>query len=255
MSCHWPIRIHRRPPGARAFSRLPNDKKGKALGTRLTLRVLIPLYRRQNANLTRQFAAYQCNTNYLNTYSTWGEGVNRGIQIRRSAQIWSKIRDPTMVLSKFNKIKALLWSHNHAGSELNYKLNPQSEPKYKINPQSAVLIRSANPCKIFARSEIRTIFSVKSDDPKTYSPPPPLKGWWWILPYEKILKSRVSEMGFRWKAPPKTNYDDYVNLCMPDFFQVEINNLFRFRFEWIDIEFAEIVLKFDFAFSKLGIIF
>jgi hypothetical protein len=23
------------PPGARAFSRLPNDKKGKALGTRL----------------------------------------------------------------------------------------------------------------------------------------------------------------------------------------------------------------------------
>ena len=35
MTCHWPIRIHRRPPGARAFSRLPNDKKGKALGTRL----------------------------------------------------------------------------------------------------------------------------------------------------------------------------------------------------------------------------
>jgi hypothetical protein len=27
--------MHRRPPGARAFSRLPNDKKGKALGTRL----------------------------------------------------------------------------------------------------------------------------------------------------------------------------------------------------------------------------
>jgi hypothetical protein len=28
-------RIHRRPPGA--FSRLPNDKKGKALGTRLVV--------------------------------------------------------------------------------------------------------------------------------------------------------------------------------------------------------------------------
>jgi hypothetical protein len=40
--------------------------------------------------------------------------------------------------------------------------------------QSAILTRSANQCKIFARSEIRTIFSVKSDDSKTYSPPPPL---------------------------------------------------------------------------------
>jgi hypothetical protein len=26
-----------RPPGARVFSRLPNDKKGKALGTRLLI--------------------------------------------------------------------------------------------------------------------------------------------------------------------------------------------------------------------------
>jgi hypothetical protein len=88
----------------------------------------------------------------------------------------SAIRQWSCLLSKFESAKtSLLWSHN-PGSELNCKLNAQSEPKYYINPQSNVLIkliRSANPCKIFARSKIRTIFSVKSDDPKTYSPPPP----------------------------------------------------------------------------------
>jgi hypothetical protein len=29
------MKLQNGPPGARAFSRLPNDKKGKALGTRL----------------------------------------------------------------------------------------------------------------------------------------------------------------------------------------------------------------------------
>ena len=59
-----------------------------------------------------------------------GGGGNRGIQIHWSAQIWSKIRDPTMILSKFESAKALLSGSHNPGSDLNCKLNPQSEPKY-----------------------------------------------------------------------------------------------------------------------------
>jgi hypothetical protein len=60
--------------------------------------------------------------------------------------------------------------HN-PGSELNCKLNPQSEPKYLINPQSAVLVRSANPCKIFAISEQFFLWNPMIRKP--IHPPPP----------------------------------------------------------------------------------
>ena len=58
------------------------------------------------------------------------------------------------------------------------KFEAKSAIRAKILDKSAIccINKIRNPCKTFARSEIRTIFSVKSDDPKTYSPlpPPPL---------------------------------------------------------------------------------
>ena len=80
-----------------------------------------------------------------------------------------------MALSKSGSAKSSAMNL-HPGSELIFKQSPQPEPKYKTNTQSAGLIKSVNPCKIFARSKIRTIFFGESDDPKTYatfSPPPP----------------------------------------------------------------------------------
>jgi hypothetical protein len=71
-----------------------------------------------------------------------------------------------------NPLKAILWSNN-PGSELNCNLNPQSEPKYLINPQSAVLIRSANPCKISARSKSEQFFLWNPTIRKPIHPPPP----------------------------------------------------------------------------------
>jgi hypothetical protein len=54
------------------------------------------------------------------------------------------------------------------------KFEAKSAIRAKILDKSAIccINKIRNPCKTFARSEIRTIFSVKSDDPKTYSPPP-----------------------------------------------------------------------------------
>jgi hypothetical protein len=60
---------------------------------------------------------------------TGGGGGYRGIQIRRSVQIWSKIRDPTMVLSKFASGKSSAMK-SQSRIRPNCKLNPQSEPKY-----------------------------------------------------------------------------------------------------------------------------
>jgi hypothetical protein len=55
------------------------------------------------------------------------------------------------------------------------KFEAKSAIRAKILDKSAIcyINKIRNPCKTFARSEIRAIFSVKSDDPKTYSPPPP----------------------------------------------------------------------------------
>jgi hypothetical protein len=55
------------------------------------------------------------------------------------------------------------------------KFEAKSAIRAKILDKSAIccINKIRNPCKTFARFEIRTIFSVKSDDPKTYSPPPP----------------------------------------------------------------------------------
>ena len=77
-----------------------------------------------------------------------------------------------MALSKPGSAKSSAMNL-HQGSELNFKQSPQPEPKYKRNTQSAGLIKSVNPCKVFARSKIRTIFFGEFDDPKTYSPSPP----------------------------------------------------------------------------------
>jgi hypothetical protein len=54
---------------------------------------------------------------------SWTRGVNRGIQIRRSAQIWSKIRDPTMALSQ---------------SKIRTKLQAKSKIRAKILDKSAI---------------------------------------------------------------------------------------------------------------------
>jgi hypothetical protein len=54
-----------------------------------------------------------------------GGGVNRGLQIRRSAQIWSKIRDPTMVLFKFESAKS-------------YTMKSQSRIRTKLHAKSAI---------------------------------------------------------------------------------------------------------------------
>jgi hypothetical protein len=56
------------------------------------------------------------------------------------------------------------------------KFEAKSAIRAKILDKYAIccINKIRNPCKTFARSEIRTIFSVKSDDPKTYSPPPPI---------------------------------------------------------------------------------
>jgi hypothetical protein len=75
-----------------------------------------------------------------------------------------------------NPLNALLWSYN-PWSDLNCKVNSQSEPKSKINPQSAVLIRSANPCKIFVRSEINPNYffcDIRRSENLFTPPPPPL---------------------------------------------------------------------------------
>jgi hypothetical protein len=81
-----------------------------------------------------------------------------------------------MVLSEFESAKS---STMKSQSRIQTKLQAKSTIRAKILDKSAIRcinkIRKLNPCKIFARSEIRTFFSVKSDDPKTYSPPPPKK--------------------------------------------------------------------------------
>jgi hypothetical protein len=77
----------------------------------------------------------------------------------------AKSADPTMVLqlSKF-------------GSTNSSTMKSQSRIRIKLQAKSTIwakiLDKSANSCKKFARSKIRIIFSVKSDDPKTYSPTP-----------------------------------------------------------------------------------
>jgi hypothetical protein len=61
-------------------------------------------------------------------------------------------------------------------SRIRTKSQAKSTIRAKILDKSTIryINKIRKPCKIFARSEIRTIFCVKSDDPKTYSPPPPL---------------------------------------------------------------------------------
>jgi hypothetical protein len=61
------------------------------------------------------------------------------------------------------------------------KFEAKSAIGAKILDKSAIccINKIRNPCKTFDRSEIRTIFSVKSDDPKSgenlFTPPPPPK--------------------------------------------------------------------------------
>jgi hypothetical protein len=61
------------------------------------------------------------------------------------------------------------------------KFEAKSAIQAKILDKSAIccINKIRNRCKTFARSEIRTIFSVKSEYPKTYSPSPPLKNELW----------------------------------------------------------------------------
>jgi hypothetical protein len=77
-----------------------------------------------------------------------------------------------MALSKSGSAKSSAMNL-HPGSELNFKQSPQSEPKYKTNTHGRWINKILEPCKIFARSKIRTNFFGESDDPKTYSPSPP----------------------------------------------------------------------------------
>ena len=62
-------------------------------------------------------------------------GVNRGIQIRRSAQIWSKIRDPIMVLSKFESAKS---STMTSQSRIRTKLQVKFTIRAKTLDKSAI---------------------------------------------------------------------------------------------------------------------
>jgi hypothetical protein len=78
-----------------------------------------------------------------------------------------------MVLSKFESAKC---STMKSQSRIRTKLQAKSTIRAKILDKSA--IRCINKIR---KSEIRTIFSVKSDDPKTYSPPPP-PVWHYSLP-------------------------------------------------------------------------
>jgi hypothetical protein len=77
-----------------------------------------------------------------------------------------------MVLSKFESAKS---STMKSQSRIRTKLEAKSTIRAKILDKSAIrcINKFRKSVKIFARSEIRTIFYVKSDDPKSYLPPPP----------------------------------------------------------------------------------
>ena len=66
-----------------------------------------------------------------------GGGVNWGIQIRLSTQICSKIRDPTMVLAKFESAKSsIMKSQSRIRTKL--QLEAKSRMRAKILDTSAI---------------------------------------------------------------------------------------------------------------------
>ena len=79
-------------------------------------------------------------------WGTWrqcqGRGVNRGIQIRRSAQILSKIRDLTMALSKFESAKSTTM---------------KSQPRIRTKLQAKSTVRA----KILDKFGIRCIYKIR----------------------------------------------------------------------------------------------
>ena len=109
-------------------------------------------------DVTLFYHEYYIFGNYFYRRGGGGGGVNRGIQI----------------LSKFESAKS---STMKSQSRIRTKLQAKSTIRAKILDKSAIRcinkIRKStvSSFKIFAKSEQ---LSVKSDDPKTYSPPPPL---------------------------------------------------------------------------------
>ena len=88
------------------------------------------------------------------------EGVNRGMQIRRSIMIYWP--NPPL---KF-------CLHPKSGQKhFYYPQSPKSGPKKWLNLQSAEITGSGNPLKSRFESEIRAKIFSKSADPFTYSPP------------------------------------------------------------------------------------
>jgi hypothetical protein len=72
---------------------------------------------------------------YAYLYGGGGRGGIGGIQIRRSARIWSKIRDPIMVLSKFESAKS---STMKSQSRNRTKLQAKSTIRAKVLDKSAI---------------------------------------------------------------------------------------------------------------------
>jgi hypothetical protein len=86
-----------------------------------------------------------------------------------------------------NRARDIWWTLDFASAILSPGVNSRGglvpshgASRRRLGDKSAIrcINKIRKSVKIFARSEIRTIFSVQSDDPKTYSPPPSISVLW-----------------------------------------------------------------------------